>query len=227
MDAGSSLTWFPCTQRYRCFSCNFGNINAKNISTFIPNQSSSPKLLGCNNPKCEWLFGRNVSSQCEDCNGNSDNCAQTCPAYLLLYGSGGTSGLLLSENLDFPDKIVSDFIVGCSLSSLRTPSGIAGFGRGPESLPAQMDSGDRNSGTVSYTPFYKNPMAFTDYFYVTLIKITVGGKQIRLPYNFLAPGLTATAELWWIRKVMTWWLKHLKSKWPTIVEVLTWKIGLS
>ncbi|CAK9180587.1 unnamed protein product [Ilex paraguariensis] len=185
MDTGSSLTWFPCTQRYDCFQCNFPNINPKNISTFFPKRSSSAKLLGCRNEKCGLIFGPDVNSRCRGCDGSSGNCTQTCPVYLVQYGSGATTGFLLSEKLVFPDKIVSDFVVGCSLFSSQQPSGIAGFGRGPESLPAQMglkrfsyclvshsfdgspvssdlvlvggsDSGDGKSRNVSYTPFRKN-----------------------------------------------------------------------
>ncbi|KAI4348902.1 hypothetical protein L6164_009567 [Bauhinia variegata] len=104
---------------------------------------------------------------------------------MILYGLGSTLGLLLSENLDFPEKIVSDFIVGCSFISVRQPAGIAGFGRGPQSLPSQMglnrfsycllsrrfddtpessdlilesgSSRDAKTQGLSYTPFHKNP----------------------------------------------------------------------
>lgn len=58
--------------------------------------------------------------------------------YGIQYGSGSTSGILLSEALELPEKSVEDFLVGCSIFSTRQPSGIVGFGRGLESLPAQM-----------------------------------------------------------------------------------------
>lgn len=99
---------------------------------------------------------------------------------------GSTSGFLLLENLDFPgEKTVTDFVVGCSILSIRQPSGIAGFGRGIESLPTQLglkkfshcllshrfddepessdlvlqidSTGDTKTPNVSYTPFGKNP----------------------------------------------------------------------
>ncbi|XAR69814.1 Nepenthesin [Bertholletia excelsa] len=138
MDTGSSLVWFPCTRRYICLHCNFPNASSTNLSPFLPKLSSSAKLLGCKNPKCGWVFGADVLSQCPDCNKSSRNCTQTCPAYGIKYGSGSTSGLLLSETLKFPGRLVKDFVVGCSIFSTQQPSGIAGFGRGPESLPVQM-----------------------------------------------------------------------------------------
>ncbi|KAF3442727.1 hypothetical protein FNV43_RR16644 [Rhamnella rubrinervis] len=184
MDTGSSLVWLPCTSRYLCSECSFPNIEPTKIPTFMPKFSSSSKLVGCRNPKCGWIFGDNV--KCEGCEPSSKNCSQTCPAYLIQYGSGSTVGKLLSETLDFPEKTVSDFLVGCSLLSIRQPSGIAGFGRGQESLPSQLglskfsyclishkfddtpqssdlvlysgsNSGDTKNDGLSYTPFQKNP----------------------------------------------------------------------
>lgn len=138
LDTGSSLVWFPCTSRYVCSQCSFPNIDPTKIPKFIPKNSSSSKLVGCKNPKCSWIFGSNVHSRCQDCKPNSHNCSQVCPPYIIQYGSGSTAGLLLSENLDLPGKTVPDFAVGCSILSTRQPAGIAGFGRGPESLPSQM-----------------------------------------------------------------------------------------
>ncbi|KAM1293826.1 hypothetical protein ACFX2H_013829 [Malus domestica] len=139
MDTGSSLVWFPCTKRYTCSQCQFPNIDPTKIPTFIPKFSSSSKIVGCKNPKCAWIFGPEVESQCPNCNDPTrQNCSQACPPYRLQYGSGITAGILLSESLNFPEKIIPDFLVGCSFFSIRQPAGIAGFGRGTESLPTQM-----------------------------------------------------------------------------------------
>ncbi|OIW11339.1 hypothetical protein TanjilG_31107 [Lupinus angustifolius] len=185
LDTGSSLVWFPCSSRYTCFTCSFPNIDPTRISKFIPRNSISSKIVGCTNPKCGWIFGSDVQSRCNGCNPNTQNCTFNCPTYIIQYGLGSTAGLLLSENLNFPGKIFNDFLVGCSLLSIRQPSGIAGFGRGLESLPSQMglkrfsyclvshkfddspensdlvlqigSSGDRKTSGLSYTPFQKNP----------------------------------------------------------------------
>ncbi|KAE8666185.1 hypothetical protein F3Y22_tig00112507pilonHSYRG00227 [Hibiscus syriacus] len=193
MDTGSSLSWFPCTSRYLC----------------------------SRNPKCSWLFGSNVESRCRECEPTSKNCTQTCPPYLIQYGLGSTGGLLLVENLVFPHKIFTDFLVGCSVISNRQPAGIAGFGRSAVSLPSQLGlkkfsyclvsrrfddtgissdmlletgSGSRVAKTpgLSYTPFYKNQAAsnpaLKEFYYVTLRKILVGDKTVKVPYSFLVAG---------------------------------------
>ncbi|XP_057466560.1 probable aspartyl protease At4g16563 [Actinidia eriantha] len=187
MDTGSSLVWVPCTHRYFCSRCDFPNLSPANTSFFIPKLSSSAKILGCKNPKCMWVLGSDIQSHCTDCDPKSENCTQICPAYGIQYGSGSTSGILLSETLDYPDKTVEDFVIGCSIFSIRQPSGIAGFGRGSESLPGQMglkkfsyclgshkfddtaassdlvlaggsDSGERKTQNLSYTPFFTNKL---------------------------------------------------------------------
>ncbi|XP_057536172.1 probable aspartyl protease At4g16563 [Amaranthus tricolor] len=135
-DTGSSLNWVPCTSRYTCSNCTFSNIDPSNIITFMPKLSSSTRIIGCKNPKCGWLFGPDVESQCgSEC---GSNCKRACPTYILQYGLGSTAGLALSETLDFPGTVVKDFFVGCSILSIRQPEGIAGFGRAPASLPNQL-----------------------------------------------------------------------------------------
>ncbi|KAK4432616.1 putative aspartyl protease [Sesamum alatum] len=135
MDTGSSLVWFPCTQSFSCSSCNFIGVDPENITTFLPRLSSSTKTVGCKDPKCRWI---SANVQCDGCRKNSTGCDESCPPFRVKYGSGSTSGLLISETLIFPEKSVENFIVGCSIFASTEPSGIAGFGRGPDSLPAQM-----------------------------------------------------------------------------------------
>ncbi|KAK2987820.1 hypothetical protein RJ640_013170 [Escallonia rubra] len=226
MDTGSSLVWFPCTNRYACTNCNFPNINPANISTFIPNLSSSAKILGCKNPKCGLVFDPEVQIRCKACHDGSGNCTEFCPPYMVQYGSGSTTGLLISETLDLPHGAVEDFLVGCSITSTGQPAGIAGFGRGPSSLPAQMGlkkfsyclvshafddtptssklvlvggstSGDGGpGGEITYTPLQKNPspsdFAFQDFYYLSLKRISIGGKHVKVPFSFLKPGLNGS-----------------------------------
>ncbi|CAN8278964.1 unnamed protein product [Cochlearia groenlandica] len=185
-DTGSSLVWFPCTSRYLCSDCNFSGLDPTRISRFVPKSSSSSRVIGCQNPKCKFLYGSDL--KCRGCDPNTRNCTVQCPPYILQYGLGSTAGILLSEKLDFADLTVPDFVVGCSILSTRQPAGIAGFGRGPESLPSQMklkrfshclvsrrfddsdvstdldlDTGsgyDKNgfkTPGLSYTPFRSNP----------------------------------------------------------------------
>lgn len=215
MDTGSNFVWFPCTRRYVCRNCT-----SAAATTFVPKQSSSARILGCLNPKCGLIHKNyNVNSRCQDCAPNSIDCRQACPPYLILYGSGSTGGIALVETLDLPGRKVSNFVVGCSIFSSHEPAGIAGFGRGPSSLPSQLglkqfsycllshrfddshesslmffESGSHahRAGNLSYTPLIKNPVAgnhaFSVYYYVGLRKITVGGKKVKIPFNYLSPG---------------------------------------
>ncbi|XP_077230914.1 eukaryotic aspartyl protease family protein [Tasmannia lanceolata] len=217
LDTGSDLVWLPCTKNYACKNCTFSNTKTQ-ILPFLPRSSSSSKLIGCKNPKCTWIHTPEFLSNCQNCPPNSTACSQVCPPYAIIYGSGSTAGLLLSETLTFPEKIVSDFGVGCSLFSSNQPAGIAGFGRGPPSLPSQLGlktfsycllsrrfddtnessslilngGSDSDEKDISYSPFLKNPVAgrsvFSTYYYVQLRKITVGGTRVKIPYHFLWPG---------------------------------------
>ncbi|KAL2345287.1 hypothetical protein Fmac_006572 [Flemingia macrophylla] len=180
-DTGSSLPWVPCTTHYLCSHCAFSN--ASKIKTFIPKLSSTAKLLACTSPKCTSFFG---SHTCPNC----PHCPKTCPAYILQYGSGSTAGFLLLDTLRFPQATLPDFLLGCSILSVRQPSGIGGFGRHSHSLPSQLflkrfsyclishtfddstrssqlllqttSTGDSKTHNLTYTPFYPNPPSSTN-----------------------------------------------------------------
>ncbi|XP_057807400.1 probable aspartyl protease At4g16563 [Salvia miltiorrhiza] len=183
IDTGSSFSWFPCTKRYVCRNCS---LPSTAISSFMPKQSSSAKVVGCTNPKCGWLhkpFDPNTS--CQDCLLSKANCTQICPPYIILYGVGSTGGVAMVETLSMPHGKIEDFLVGCSLFSSNQPAGVVGFGRGVSSLPSQLglkkfsychvshkfdntprssflmmdsdsDSG-RKTAELKYTPLLKNP----------------------------------------------------------------------
>ncbi|XP_073156701.1 probable aspartyl protease At4g16563 [Henckelia pumila] len=185
MDTGSSFSWFPCTKRYICKNCSSSSTG---ISSFIPKQSSSVKILGCLNPKCSWVHKSfDPKSGCKDCESLDSNCTQICPPYLMLYGLGSTGGIAMLETLSLPQRVVPNFVVGCSLFSSNQPAGVAGFGRGVSSLPNQLglkkfsyclvshkfDNTPTNSVLImdgksdsskktarfSYTPLLKNPVS--------------------------------------------------------------------
>lgn len=218
MDTGSSFSWLPCTKRYVCRNCS---VSSQNISTFIPKQSSSSKIVGCKNPKCGWIHKSfDPNSSCQDCQQSETNCTQICPPYIILYGLGSTGGIPMVETLTMPHKKIENFLIGCSLFSSNQPAGVAGFGRGISSLPSQLglkkfsyclvshkfdntpkssflsmdsesDSG-RKTESLSYTPLLRNPgrpgnSALSEYYYVSLRKITVGGKKVKVPYQQLIP----------------------------------------
>ncbi|KAK4409114.1 Aspartyl protease family protein 2 [Sesamum angolense] len=218
LDTGSSFSWFPCTKRYVCRHCS---VSSTGISSFIPKESSSAKILGCMNPKCGWVhqsFDPNTS--CQECQLQKTNCTQICPPYIILYGLGSTGGIPMVETLNMPHKKISDFLVGCSLFSSGQPAGVAGFGKGVSSLPSQLgikkfsyclvshkfdntpksgflsmdpeSDSNKKTGNLSYTPMLKNPVragtsALSDYYYVGLRRITVGGQKVKVSYQQLSP----------------------------------------
>ncbi|KAL7154141.1 hypothetical protein ABFS83_04G215200 [Erythranthe nasuta] len=219
MDTGSSFSWFPCTKRYLCRNCS--SVSTKSISSFIPKQSSSAKVVGCANPKCGWVHKSfDPNSSCQDCQLTKTNCTQICPPYIILYGLGSTGGIAMAETLTMPHEKIEDFLVGCSVFSSNQPAGVAGFGRGNSSFPSQLglkkfsyclishkfdntekssfllmdaesDSGSKTED-FSYTPMLKNPVgsensALSDYYYVGLRKITVGGKKVEILHKDLSP----------------------------------------
>lgn len=123
----------------------------------------------------------------------------------------------MAETLNMNHKKVENFLVGCSLFSSNQPAGVAGFGRGISSFPSQLglkrfsyclvshkfdntpkssfllmdsesDSGKKTE-SLSYTPLLKNPPngALSEYYYVGLRRITVGGKKVEVSYQQLTP----------------------------------------
>ncbi|CAA6667618.1 unnamed protein product [Spirodela intermedia] len=217
VDTGSDLVWVPCTRSYVCNNCSFprpGVGVAPPPLVFSPKSSSSAKLVGCRNPKCSWIHSPDLITRCRDCpvNGSAAACSPVCPPYMVVYGSGSTGGLLLSEKLELSPAAagpIADFAVGCSLFSARQPpAGVVGFWRGPASLPSQLGlpafptasgsiilggasfSSSSSSGGISFTPFLKNPSAgspFSIYYYLALHRITVDGRKVKIPRAALAP----------------------------------------
>ncbi|KAB1203035.1 Aspartic proteinase nepenthesin-1 [Morella rubra] len=148
LDTGSSLVWFPCTSRYICTNCAFPNVDPKNLPTFVPKLSSSSKIVGCENPKCAWIFGTSVQSRCHDCNPASKNCSQSCPLYMIEYGAGSTAGLLLSETLDFPVKTFPDFLVGAPFCRRANPPSSWALRRSRFPTIYLVPGADGHGGTV-------------------------------------------------------------------------------
>lgn len=184
MDTASDFVWFPCTTKYLCSNCSASSSSSNSIPTFIPKSSSTARVLGCLNPKCDWIHSKtSPKSRCQDCQ-SPTNCKQICPPYLILYGLGSTGGLALVETLAMSNKKVPNFLVGCSIFSSQQPAGIAGLGRGLTSLPSQLgvkkfsyclvshrfdDTGkssnlvldftaSEKAADLSHTPLLKNPV---------------------------------------------------------------------
>ncbi|XP_020081695.1 probable aspartyl protease At4g16563 [Ananas comosus] len=110
------------------------------LPTFLPKSSSSSRLISCSNPSCLWIHPPRLLSRCRMRNSSSHAARpQLCPPYLLLYATGSTAGLLLADTLALPSRSLPGFVLGCSLFSDRQPpTGLAAFGRGAPSFPAQL-----------------------------------------------------------------------------------------
>ncbi|CAI9097622.1 OLC1v1034093C1 [Oldenlandia corymbosa var. corymbosa] len=210
LDTGSSVTWFPYSNHYNCSDCG-NNDDDRNSTNFIPEHSTSARVLECTSPECQEFHVNNLF--CNDCHESSkpSNCTQLCP-YNIGYGIGSTSGFFLSETLHFSDAIqVKDFVVGCSTKASQMSVGIAGFSvirillfaentrvNVVATLTRQLimvreggdgggyRSNDSQSGIV-YTPFTRF-QTVESYYYVTVTKITVGLVDIKVPNRYLVPG---------------------------------------
>lgn len=136
LDTGSHLTWVPCTSNYECRNCSSG----AEAPVFHPKRSSTSRLVGCRNPSCLWVHSAAHLSKCRAPCAPAANCTPAvCPPYAVVYGSGSTAGLLVADTLRAPGRAVRGFVLGCSLVSVhQPPSGLAGFGRGAPSVPAQL-----------------------------------------------------------------------------------------
>jgi hypothetical protein len=126
MDTGSEVVWAPCTSNYTCTNC------LGYSTVFLPSNSSSALPVQCADPKCKDVCGEGTC-------GSIENCSGTCPDYALFYGSGNTTGHLLTDTLTLPSGggEIENFGFGCSGVSFGF-AGIAGFGRGNVSLPSQL-----------------------------------------------------------------------------------------
>jgi len=135
VDTGSDLVWVPCTINYRCFNCSVKRANNSD-GIFLPMMSSSHQFLTCGNP-----YLKNFCENFSRISGTNFS-QSTRPEYRTVYVTGGTRGWLLSETLTLAledkKRAIRHFAVGCSTTSVRQSTGIAGFDRGALSMPSQL-----------------------------------------------------------------------------------------
>ncbi|KAI3502676.1 hypothetical protein L1887_30898 [Cichorium endivia] len=212
MDTGSSFVWFPCGHRFTCSKCPASGVYPTNTDVFMPKLSSSAKIRKCNDKKCRLV--RTSTPDIIRCSGK-ENCfyEQEYADGGITSGLLLSETLHFPEG-----DVTNFAVGCSNLSTrLLLPVGTVGFGRGLESLPSQMglkkfaycmvshrfndrpvsselvlvrDSSNSGAGDggISYTEFRKNPSEFKEFYYLDLLKITVGGKRVNIPYGFLVPG---------------------------------------
>ncbi|XP_030469297.1 probable aspartyl protease At4g16563 [Syzygium oleosum] len=144
MDTGSDLVWVPCSP-FTCILCD-----GKPKPTPVAVNSSSTSDVPCKASACRAVHSPLSSSsdlcamaRCplEDIE-ISDCAAFSCPQFYYAYGDGSLVGRLKKGVVTIPTSspplVLQNFTFGCAHTALAEPVGVAGFGRGPLSLPAQL-----------------------------------------------------------------------------------------
>ncbi|GMN32770.1 hypothetical protein TIFTF001_003838 [Ficus carica] len=142
MDTGSDLVWFPCSP-FECILCE-GKSNPS--STLPPPKLPPNSTLSCSSPACSAAHSSHSSSdlcaiaRCPlDSIETSDCSNYTCPPFYYAYADGSLVARLLKHSLSVtPSLLLNDFTFGCAHTALGEPIGVAGFGRGLLSMPAQL-----------------------------------------------------------------------------------------
>ncbi|CAH8317122.1 unnamed protein product [Eruca vesicaria subsp. sativa] len=138
LDTGSDLVWFPC----RPFTCILCESKPPSSPTSLP---SSATALPCSSPSCSAAHSSLPTSDlCAISNCPLDlietrECKNySCPPFYYAYGDGSLVARLFSDSLSLPPLTVANFTFACAHTTLAEPIGVAGFGRGRLSLPAQL-----------------------------------------------------------------------------------------
>lgn len=214
MDTGSDLTWVPCGNlSFDCIECDDYR-NNKLIASFSPSYSSSSYRDSCSTPFCidihssdNWYDSCTVAG-CSLSTLLKGTCSRPCPSFAYTYGEGVVTGTLTRDTLRVHGssqdvtREIPKFCFGCVASTYREPIGIAGFGKGPLSLPSQLgflqkgfshcflpfkfannpnissplvvgDLAIASKDHLPFTPMLKSPM-YPNYYYIGLESITVG-----------------------------------------------------
>lgn len=226
MDTGSDLTWVPCGNlSFDCMDCDDYIRNYKLTASFSPSFSSSSARDFCASSFCVDIhssdshFDTCTMAGCSLSTLLKSSCSRPCPSFAYTYGAGGVvTGTLTRDTLmvhgSSPTvrREIPMFCFGCVGSTYREPIGIAGFGRGPLSLPSQLgflqkgfshcflafkfannpnissplvigDVAISSKDYLQFTPMLRSPM-YPNYYYIGLEAITVGNfSKINVPSN--------------------------------------------
>lgn len=147
MDTGSDIVWLPC-QPFECILCE-DKFNPSTIPNSKPLNLTSATPVTCKSPACSVAHSSlSASDLCAMAKCPLDqieisDCKKfNCPPFYYAYGDGSFIANLYTDKLSLafssPSFMLKDFTFGCAHSALGEPIGVAGFGRGPLSLPAQL-----------------------------------------------------------------------------------------
>ncbi|XP_051124700.1 probable aspartyl protease At4g16563 [Andrographis paniculata] len=230
LDTGSDLTWVPCgALSFDCIDCDDDYRSNKLLAaTFSPSLSSSVSRDSCSSPYCIDIHSSDNSFDACTVAGCSlamlvrSTCYRPCPSFAYTYGGDGiVTGTLARDVLTVLNDIIPNrnssstweipkFCFGCVGATYREPIGIAGFGKGPLSLPSQLGFLQKgfshcflpfryaNNPNISsplivgelaiaskdylqFTPMLKSPM-YPNYYYIGLeaVSVSVGGNMAQV-----------------------------------------------
>ncbi|KAJ0104937.1 hypothetical protein Patl1_18495 [Pistacia atlantica] len=146
LDTGSDFVWLPC-HPFECILCESKPEKAQPLTI-----SSTASTLSCQSPVCSAAHSSlPTSSLCAiakcplDSIETSDCKSFSCPSLYYAYGDGSLIATLYKDSLSMPvssqkSLVLSNFAFGCAHTTLAEPVGVAGFGRGVLSFPAQLSS---------------------------------------------------------------------------------------
>ncbi|KAJ7952498.1 Aspartic proteinase nepenthesin-1 [Quillaja saponaria] len=143
MDTGSDLVWFPCSP-FECILCE-----GKPTTNSTPPKIPKTAAVTCKSSACSAAHSSHSSSdlcaiaQCPlELIETSDCSSFSCPPFYYAYGDGSLIARLYRDSLSLPmsspSLILKNFTFGCAHTTLGEPIGVAGFGRGLLSMPAQL-----------------------------------------------------------------------------------------
>ncbi|KAI3910548.1 hypothetical protein MKW98_027830 [Papaver atlanticum] len=156
MDTGSDLVWFPCAP-FDCIMCE-GKYDPKVPYIKPLNYNNSADFIPCDSPLCSAVHSSLPSSDIcaiSNCPLESiemSECSSfACPSFYYAYADGSFVARLYRDNLSLEPMSSSstttqqqkslhlkNFTFGCANTALAEPIGVAGFGGGSLSLPAQL-----------------------------------------------------------------------------------------
>ncbi|KAK8471900.1 hypothetical protein PHAVU_002G062600 [Phaseolus vulgaris] len=146
MDTGSDLVWFPCAP-FQCILCE-GKFNAT-----TPLKLTRSHRVSCQSPACSAAHSSMSShdlcaiARCPLDNIETFDCSSaTCPPFYYAYGDGSFIARLYRDSLSMSSLFLKNFTFGCAHTALGEPTGVAGFGWGLLSLPAQLATLSPNLG---------------------------------------------------------------------------------
>ncbi|XP_010266605.1 PREDICTED: aspartyl protease family protein At5g10770-like [Nelumbo nucifera] len=205
MDTGSDLTWIqcqPCPNSPTCYE--------QSGPTFDPSKSSSYSGITCGSAECSHVYSATFYSP---------PCNSACIYEARYGDQSFSIGLFGRETLTLtPSDVFPGFQFGCGQNNSlngAAVAGLLGLGRTPVSLVSQTAStygkifsyclprskssigylafGDQTSATsssnVNYTQLIPNPDGYPNFYYVSLIGISVEGQRLAIdPSVFTTPG---------------------------------------